>query len=110
MSRVRIPFPQVIDPSLIEIGDEISVHHKKDQGVEHILRGIVGKRIDSGNVRYLCTEEGATLLAWEPSRVGITVMKHSYETKPHDTLFDIAEVMDPFASNELGELKKRIAS
>lgn len=102
MARIKYAVPHTIDPSLIETGDEISVQHKKDQGVELTLRGIVGKRVDSGNVRYLCTKEGATLLAWEPSRKGtIKVLLWSREEITQQTLF---------SADFLDETKDRIAS
>lgn len=38
--------------------------HRKDRGIEMTLTGTVGKRVDSGNTRYLMTAEGATLMSW----------------------------------------------
>lgn len=60
------PFPRSIDPSLIEDGDTIKVALPKSRGIETHLTGTVHHRIDHGHTRYLYTEEGATLLAWEP--------------------------------------------
>lgn len=64
----KIGQPRFIDPSLIELGDEISVEHKPDHGITTTLQGIVAKRADAGETRYLMTKEGATLLAWSPKR------------------------------------------
>lgn len=67
--------PRVIKPELIELGDTISVVHPRDQGIVCILEGVVHERKDSGNVRYLITKEGATLLAWTPGRnVKVTLL------------------------------------
>lgn len=65
--------PRVIDPSLIELGDTISVAHKRDKGLVLILEGVVYERKDSGNVRYFTTKEGSTLLAWTPERRDVKV-------------------------------------
>lgn len=102
MATEPIGRPRVIDPSLIEPGDDIEVVHKRDQGVIMTLRGVVAKRSDSGNVRYLSTAEGATLLAWEPGRRGkVTVTLYGRETNPHPSLF---------AGEFLEEITERLAS
>lgn len=75
-----------IKPELIELGDTISVVHKRNQGVVSILEGIVHERRDSGNVRYLLTAEGATLLAWTPGRTDVTVRLINRPAKPQPTL------------------------
>lgn len=61
-----LPFPRTIDPSLIEEGDTIQVSLPKDRGLETRVIGTVHHRADHGRTRYLYTEEGATILAWEP--------------------------------------------
>jgi hypothetical protein len=95
MATIPIKQPRRIDPSLVEIGDDISVTFKKDRGLTTTNRGIVGKRMDSGSTRYLLTEEGATLLAWEPSRTKLVeVTLYGREEVPQSTLFDIAEGID----------------
>lgn len=61
-----LPFPRAIDPSLIENGDTIQVALPKSKGLEVRHIGTVHHRSDHGSTRYLYTEEGATILAWEP--------------------------------------------
>lgn len=80
--------PRTIKPELIEIGDDIEVTLPKVDGVVHTLRGVVGKRMDHGAVRYLLTEEGYTLLAWEPGRAGVKVTLHKRALTEQSTLFD----------------------
>lgn len=60
------PFPRAIDPSLIRNGDTIKVTLPKDRGLEVSHTATVHHRSDHGSTRYLYTEEGATILAWEP--------------------------------------------
>lgn len=99
-SRDRRLMPRRISPELIELGDDIEVTMKADRGITTTLRGIVGKRIDSGATRYLLTEEGATLLAWEPNTTKIVrCILHSRLIKPNETLF----------SDSLDEIRERIA-
>lgn len=94
--------PRKIDPSLIEIGDTISVVHKRNQGIVSILEGVVHERNDSGNVRYFVTREGATLLAWIPGRHDVRVTLLSRPDFKQQTLFD-------FDNGFLDEVKERIA-
>lgn len=68
------PFPRTIDPSLIELGDTIKVTHKQDKGVSVSVSGTVASRADHGDTRYLYTEEGGTLLAWDAKRKLVSVM------------------------------------
>lgn len=91
-----------IQPELIEIGDTISVTHKREQGIVLVLEGTVAKRQDSGNVRYLLTVEGGTLLAWEPGRKGVRV-----------TLLSRPESLQPqitFINDFLEETRERIGA
>lgn len=93
--------PRRIDPSLIDLGDDISVEHKPVKGVTMTLRGIVAMR-GLGSTRYLATAEGATLLAWEPgktSRVKVTLYGRAEPEQA--TLFDVLDSMD--------EVRARIA-
>ena len=100
MGRIKFKTPMEIDHSLIEIGDEISVEHKADRGIQTILKGIVGDRIYQGDVRLIVTIEGATLLAWEPKRKGtLKIFLHSRATQPQTTLFD---------DDALSEIRERI--
>lgn len=96
--RIRYSTPQPINPAVIEIGDDISVELPEDRGVTTTIRGIVGKRIDSGATRYLMTAEGATLLAWEAKRRNKQpkVVIYGREEHPQATLFeaDIDELRD----------------
>jgi len=77
-------FPRNIDPSLIEDGDTIKVFLPKSKGVETTLTGVVHHRSDSGSTRYLYTEEGSTLLAWEVNRKVHVMLMHrpDYEIEP----------------------------
>ena len=86
--RRKIGQPRFIDPSLIEVGDEISVEHKPDRGVITTIRGVVGKRVDSGDTVYLITEEGATLLAWSAKRTNkYRVTLYAREEPENATIF-----------------------
>lgn len=98
-------YPHAIKPELIEIGDDIEVTLPKVDGVTHTLRGIVGKRVDHGAVRYLLTDEGYTILAWEPGKTSVKVMIHSRKPLKNESLFDIGNNWDNF----IGEVSKRIA-
>lgn len=101
MNRDRHMMPRRILPELVEIGDDIEVTLKPDHGVTTTVRGIVGKRMDTGKTRYYMTEEGSTLLAWEPHTTKISrVVIHSRLIKQNETLFE---------SDLMTELKKRIA-
>lgn len=92
--------PRRIDPSLIEIGDDISVEFKKSRGLTTSNRGIVGKIVKSGAARFLCTSEGATIMSWTPGhKANVKVTLYGRAVKVQDTLFD---AMD--------ELRERIAS
>lgn len=88
--RIRYREPQAIDPAVIEIGDDISVELPEDRGVTTTLRGIVAKRVDHGATRYLMTQEGATLLAWEAKRRNKApkVLIYGREEHPQATLFE----------------------
>ena len=100
--RRKIGQPRLIAPSLVEEGDEISVEHKPDRGITTTLRGIVAKRVDSGDTRYMMTEEGATLLAWGPKenrKVKVTLI--SREEPDQATMFDLPE--------DIEDIRKRVA-
>ena len=88
-------YPHSIKPELIQIGDDIEVTLPKVDGVTHTLRGIVGNRMDHGAVRHLLTDEGHTILAWEPGKANVKVIIHSRKPLDNETLFtpdDIAEL------------------
>lgn len=92
MKTLAIGQPRLIDPSLVEKGDDISVEYVRDKGIITTLRGIVGKRVDSGKSRYLLTTEGATLLSWSPdrkSRIKVTLFGRA--ELAHPTMFDLPE-------------------
>jgi hypothetical protein len=95
--------PRKIQPELIELGDTISVVHKRNQGIVTVLEGTVATRQDSGNVRYLLTKEGATLLAWTPGRNDVAVRLLSRPETKQPTL----SFFEPSWIDE--ELKERIA-
>jgi hypothetical protein len=99
MPTFAIKQPRRIDPSLVEIGDDISITLKPERGITTTLRGIVGKRIDVGATRYMMTDEGATLFAWEAKRtVGLTITLYGRSDCPQTSLFEL----EP-------EVEKRIA-
>ena len=88
----KIGQPRFIDPSLIEIGDEISVEHAPTKGVTTTLKGIVAKRTDAGDTRYLMTAEGSTLVAWSPrknTKIRVTLLGR--EEPEHATMFDLPD-------------------
>ena len=90
--RRKIGQPRFIDPSLIEIGDDISVEHKPQKGMTMTLRGIVAVRNDYGDTRYLSTREGATLLAWGPKKnVGVRVILYGREEAQEVAMFDLPD-------------------
>lgn len=91
MSPRPIKQPRRIDPSLVEIGDDVSVEHPEDRGVTTTLRGIVAKRVDHGDTRYLMTKEGATLMAWSPKGNKIKVTLFARDDVPQVTLFEMPE-------------------
>lgn len=101
MPTEPIRTPRPIAAELIEIGDDILVTHKVEQGVTHTLRGIVGKVQIAGNVRYLTTVEGATILAWTPGRQHVKVMLHGRDPHPKTSLFE---------SDFLDETRERISA
>lgn len=87
MKTLPIGQPRFIDPSLLDIGDDISVEYPKDRGIATTLRGIIGKRVESGRSVYYTTNEGATLLAWEPGRANkIRVVLFGRAAEPQETL------------------------
>lgn len=98
--RINYRTPQAIDPSVIEIGDDISVELPADKGLVTTLRGIVAKRHDHGSTRYLMTAEGATILAWEArKRVGAPkVTIYGREEHPQAMLFEA----------NIGEMRERL--
>lgn len=90
MRQSAYPFPRTIQPSLIEKGDTIKVTHREDRGVTTTLTGTVGKRVDSGNTRYLMTEQGATLLAWGPNEnKAVNVLLLHRPEAEQATMFDM---------------------
>ncbi len=93
--RHKIGHPHYIDPSLIEIGDEVIVHHKPKRGITMTLTGIVAKRVDEGATRYLSTKEGSTLLAWSPKKnADIKVVLLSREASENTALFNLPEEVE----------------
>ena len=87
MGTIPVRQPRYIDPSVIEIGDDVAVEHTASKGVVTTVRGIVAKRIDSGSTRYYVTAEGGTLFSWEPGkRNGIKVTLFGRSEQPQETL------------------------
>jgi hypothetical protein len=68
-----LTFPREINPSLIEKGDKIRVTLPEDKGIVNIKIGVVFHIHQHGSTRYLMTDEGATLVAWEPSRKSVKI-------------------------------------
>jgi len=100
--RRKIGQPRFIDPSLVEIGDEISVQLKEDHGITTTLLGVVAKRLDVGTTRYLITKENSTILAWDVKRTrGVKVTLIAREEPEQSSMFNLPD--------EIIELGKRIA-
>lgn len=96
-------FPRSIDPSLIEDGDTIKVTMPKNRGMEISYTGTVHHRGDHGAVRYLYTEEGATLLSWEPNttkRVHVLLLHRPEAAQA---------TLSIFAPDDVVELHERLA-
>jgi hypothetical protein len=96
----RIPSHTVIKPELIEVGDKISVRHKENQGVTLTTEGVVHEIQVSGNIHYLRTEKGATIVAWavgQPTGVVITLL-----SRPEHKQTSI-EAVDSFIDKEMRE-------
>lgn len=94
--------PQNINDSLVEIGDTIEVTFRKERGIQQKIIGKVAKRIDSGNVRYYVTSDGATIFAAGSAGnrfINISLIKREPEIGA--TLFEV-EFLD--------ETKERIAN
>lgn len=100
MSPKPIKQPRRIDPSLVEIGDDVSIEHPASRGVTTILRGIVHHRSESGSTRYYHTVEGATLFAYDPTKVNkIKIILYARDDVPQTTLFELpSELEQRFAS------------
>lgn len=102
MATFAIKQPRRIDPSLIEIGDDIAVEHGPARGLTTTLRGIVAKEVKSGSTKFLMTSEGATILAWEIGKpIGVKITLYGREEFPQESLFD---------KTPIEELKERLAS
>lgn len=99
MATRPIKQPRRIDPSLVEIGDDIAVEHPEKRGIVTINRGIVASRMESGSTRYYLTKDGATLMAWDAKGINkIKVILYGRDEVPQTTLFELP-----------GEVEKRIA-
>lgn len=98
MGRIKLREPRDIDPALVEIGDEISVHHKAKNGVSMSLRGIVAARNDHGKTRTYVTSENGTLFSVNTTqRHGLTITLHSRSEMPGQSLFEIDEIRERLA-------------
>lgn len=98
MSTIPIGRPRIIDASMVDIGDDISVEYPEERGVTTTLRGVIAKRMMSGQSRYFMTKDGATLVSWEPnkkSRVKVTLFGR--EEFPQETLDFMDEVRSHIA-------------
>lgn len=99
MTPRPIKQPRRIDPSLVEVGDDISVELPHDRGITTSLRGIIFKRVDSGSTRYYMTKEGATLFAYDPTKVNkIKLTLFARDDMPQSTMFDMPEIEERLAS------------
>lgn len=98
MATKPIGQPRFIDPALVEIGDDISVESRPVRGAKVTTRGIVGKRVDGGETRYMMTAEGYTLFAWEPhGNAGIKITLYGREEKPQESIFDLSDIEKRYA-------------
>lgn len=92
--------PRRIDPSLVEVGDDVSVELPTDRGITTTLRGIVKSVVRSNATNYYMTEEGATLFAHTPGHVNkIKVTLFARDDVPQTAMFELTE-----------EIKERLAS
>lgn len=92
--RINYPNPWEINPSLIEIGDDIEVHLPAKQGIKSTNRGVVASRKDVGSTRYYLTAENGTIFAADsklPKRVKVFI--YGRETVPQETLFDAMDAV-----------------
>lgn len=95
-NRSRFDIPRSIKPSLVQVGDTIKITLPKKRGIESTVTGTVHHRSDHGKTRFLYTEEGATILSWEPGN----------DSSAHIMLLHRAEIEHPvldFFNTELPE-------
>ena len=86
--RRKIGQPRFIDPSLVEVGDEISVEHVENKGVTTTVKGVVFERLEQGSMRRFITSEGGTLMAFEPGRISkFRVTLYAREEPENATIF-----------------------
>ena len=87
-----------IKPSIVRIGDKISVEHKSNRGIVTTLTGVVASRNDHGDTRHLLTAEGAVLLTWNAKENNaVKVMLISRAEVEQQPLFGMEEIRERIA-------------
>ena len=90
-ARNVLNLPRQIKPELIEPGDKIRVLFKRERGVLITHEGVVSHRADKGHVRYLYTDDGATLTAWDTRGHNLTVILLDRPPAEQTPMFDMEE-------------------
>lgn len=88
--RGALGLPRYIKPESADTGDLIRVTYKATEGVTMTREGIVHHVESHGRVRFLMTEEGGNLLAWEPGEgttARVTLLAVSDKAQP--ALFEL---------------------
>ena len=81
--------PRVIDPSLVDVGDTITVTYPKDAGVLVHMVGKVARIRDEGNYKHFDTKEGGRIFHWRAGdRSGIRVTLTARDPQPQIPMFD----------------------
>lgn len=89
MTRIRYAAPHTIDPSLVEIGDDILVEYSPSKGVTTYHRGIVAKSNYNGDTRSFITADGGTIAVWSPrDRRKLKILLYSRLEQTQESLFD----------------------
>lgn len=86
--------PRPIRPELIEIGDKVRVTFPTKKGVTMTHEGVVSSRVDHGAVRFLYTEEGATLFSWQVGKSALRVLLLDRPPAPQEPLSLFTEVLE----------------
>lgn len=87
--------PAIIKPELIEVGDKVRVKFRAKKGVTMTHEGVVSSREDHGSVRFLYTEEGATLVSWQPgvsTGISVTLLDRPPVVQAQLSFFDTESV------------------
>lgn len=86
--------PRVIAPELVEVGDKIRVTFPPKKGVRMSHEGVVSSIENAGQVRFLMTDEGATLVSWQIGGRNLSIMLLDRPPAVQVSLFDMPEVAE----------------